>query len=179
MADLRVVYDSSLSPNAINVSQTFKNGRVAFITVSSLGNNQVAEIGISCIVKLPSLSGTVDKLWTELGTIFSDTAIVLPSELADLPYDFYFAMSSEDTIGGFRIYVVTEDINLTTISEQLEELLQLTKGIEITNNLTLGNQLLQNSALTILGTGLIPITAGVTSAIPPLLAPSLIPVLLP
>lgn len=177
MADLRVVYDGTISPNSVNLTNTFKGGRVAFITVSSLGIDQTLEIGISCIVRLPSLSGIVDKLWTELGTVYSDTAIVLPSEIADLDYDFYFALGSGDTVEGVRVYVTTDPLSLSIINAKLDEVLDTLATNSETANLLLSNELLQNTALSIFGTGLIPITADVTATIPPLLSSSLIPLL--
>lgn len=179
MSELSVIYDATLAANSVNTSIEFSNGKFVYFTCSSLSVNEVAEIGISCIARLPSLSGTVDKLWVELGTAFTDTLIPLPSEIADFNFTFYLAFSTEFSLDGFRAYVVTSTTTLESLEAQITSLINAQAAESTVTNAIAANEVLQNSALSLLGTGLIPITGGVTSAIPALLAPANIPLLLP
>lgn len=177
MASLSVVYDGTLNADSVNTSTPFKSGKFIYFTASSLAQFEVAEIGISCIAQLPTLGGNVDKLWVELGSCFTDTLIPLPSEVGSFDFDFYLAFSSEFDLIGFRAYVVTSTATLESLEAQIANL-ELAQTIESTITQAIAiNEVAQNVALSILGTGLIPITAGVTAPIPALLSPANIPLL--
>lgn len=166
VATVRVVYDGSLVPLSINDSIPFTGGRFIYFTASSLSTDEELEVGISCLVNLPTLNGTTTKLWAEIGTALSDSIIPLPSEIGDMPYDFFLSFGVGSEVSGFRAYVISSEDTLESIASQIEDLEAKLDALKATTDLINLNASIQNIALGILGTGLTPITGGITSAIP-------------
>lgn len=179
MANVSIIYDGSISTGAINLTNTFSYGKFVYFTCSSLETDEVAEIGVSCIAQLPSLNGTVEKLWVELGTCFTDTVITLPSEITDSGNSFLLAFSSDVSLSGFRTYLISSDVTLESLQSQIEALELTVNSQNTVNQAIAANQFLQNQALAIIAVGLTPISAGVTAPVVPLLEASPLPFLLP
>ena len=177
MATISIVYDSSVSPTDTNTTNTFRNGKFVYFTSTDLSPSQFYEIGVSCIIRLPTIGGTTDKLWTDLGTLRTNEIITLPSEIADFDYDFYLAFGTEAEIPNLRCYLCSSEVNLESIDSlirsleiEIGEVQQQT--IDIANNANL-----QNAAFSLIGTGLVPITGGATAGVPLLFSSTTIPLL--
>ena len=179
MSSLSIIYDNSISPTAINVTNYFKHGKFIYFTSSDLTPNQYYELGVSCIIVLPTLNGNVDKLWSDLGTLRTNEIIPLPSEIADFDFNFYLAFGTQDEIPNLMVYVCTSNVTLETIDAEIKALQTSVGDIQTTTTINNYQSTLQNAALSIIGTGLIPITGGVTSPVPLLFPASTLPLLTP
>jgi hypothetical protein len=181
---LQVIFDGTVYAAGRNLSQTFKGGQFLYFD-PQLETNQSLEMGVSLIARLPGLNGTIDKLWDNLGTMNSDNIIPIPREVSEANFDFYLGLGSSIDQPNFRAYVIYSEVTQESISSQIDDLkaeidkiLQnQTTAFNLETAIGL-NQLAQNTALTILGTGLVPISAGVTAGVVPVLSgASLLPLL--
>lgn len=177
MPSISVIYDGDLQQDNVNLSQAFTKGRFIYVTCSSISANQVLEVGVSCIITTPTIGGTTEVNWTDLGVVNTDSLIPIPTEIGEFDYSCYLAFAVNAFVSGFRVYVITSEGGHERTLEELESIdSKIDSLIAVTNQLALSDTL-QNVALSILGTGLAPITAGVTASIPVLLSPNTIPLL--
>lgn len=177
MPNISVIYDGSLQQDSVNVSQSFTKGRFIYVTSSSISSSQILEIGVSCIVAVPAIGGNVEVNWTDLGVISTDSVIPIPTEIGEFDYPCSLAFAVSSSLSGFRAYVITSEGGHERTLEELQSISAKVDSLQNTANQIALTDTLQNIALSILGTGLAPISAGVTASIPALLAPSVIPLL--
>ena len=112
--------------------------------------------------------------------------ISIPKEFSESDYEFYVAFGCAFPIPDFRCYVITSEVTQETLAD---DLIQIQADIDlILENQTTAfnlqaaigvNELAQNTALSILGTGLAPLTAGVSAGVIPVLTGSQLLLLLP
>lgn len=181
---MRVIFDGTVYAAGRNLTQTFKGGQFLYFD-PQLETNQFQELGVSLIARLPGVNGTIDKLWDDLGILNTDNIIPIPREVSESGFEFYLGLGSSIDQPNFRAYLIYSEITQESVSNQIEDLgediEQILENQTTAFNLQTAiglNQLSQNTALTILGTGLAPISAGVTAGvIPALIGSSLLPLL--
>lgn len=184
--ELAVIYDGFLDPAAFNLSETFTGGQFLYFSAGDNFNDEF-EIGVNLVVFAPVLGGSDQaKYVKDLGILNTNSVIPLDREVSESGLDYQLAFGVDSGLSGFRAYVFRSDNSLDSVAAELAEVKEMITAIEanqadiLTNQTTQfaldtaigANQLIQNQALSLLGAGLIPITAGVTAPIPPLLAGS-------
>ena len=171
--ELRLIYDGPVNATGRNVSETFKGGQFIYFDPGA----DALELGVSLLIKLPGIGGDLLKLWEDRGFLDSDTLIPIPREVSEAGYDLYLGLGTAADVPSFRAYVVYSTVTQESLSEQITaletEVTTLLENQTTSFNLQLalaGNALVQNAALSIVATGLIPITGGVSGGAVPVLA---------
>jgi hypothetical protein len=179
------IFDGSLAPNTVNLSTRFKHGQF-LVFDGNLPQGESYEIGIALNAVIPLIGSTVLKTWSSTEFLDTDEMISIPKEFSESDYEFYVAFGCSFPISNFRCYAITSDVTQETISEDLSQI-QADIDLILQNQTTafnlqtaIGvNELAQNTALSILGTGLAPLTAGVSAGVVPVLTGSQLLLLLP
>ena len=179
------IFDGSLAPNTVNLSTRFKHGQF-LVFEGNLPLGESYEIGIALNAVIPLIGSTVLKNWDSTEFLDTDQMIRIPKEFSESDYEFYVAFGCSFPISNFRCYVITSEVSQESLSAQIEAI-QADIDLILQNQTTafnlqaaIGvNELAQNTALSILGTGLAPISAGVTAGVVPVLTGSQLLLLLP
>ena len=179
------IFDGSLSPNSVNLSTRFKRGQF-LVFDAALNSGESYDIGIALNAVIPLIGTTVLKNWSSADFLDTDEMIHIPKEFSESDYEFYVAFGCSFPISGFRCYVITSDVTQESIGANLEDikddinliLENQTTAFNLQSAIGV-NELLQNTALSILGTGLAPISAGITAGVVPVLSGSNLLLLLP
>ena len=110
----------------------------------------------------------------------------IPREVSESGYEIYLGIGTSVDQPNFTVYVIYSDVTqeslaaqLDTVQDDLNLILQNQTTTFTLESALAANALAQNTALTILGTGLAPISAGVTTGVVPVLAGSQLLLLLP
>ena len=181
------IFDGTLltSPENGNLTIPFKHGQfLIFDAGLPLGEEYI--IGVAYNMIVPLIGTTASKSWETNEFLKTDEIVRIPREFSDSDYEVYVAILPSEEIPNFRCYVVTSDVTQETISENLSQI-QADIDLILQNQTTafnlqtaIGvNELAQNTALSILGTGLAPLTAGVSAGVVPVLTGSQLLLLLP
>jgi hypothetical protein len=183
---LKVIYDGTLLSSAPrNLSQSFTGGQYLYFD-PQLGENLALMIGVAWLIKLPGVNGDLLKVWETSNSLDTDVIIPIPREVSESGYELYCSFGTSVDQPNFRAYVIYSNITQESLAGQLGTL-QADVDLILQNQTTsftlesalAANALAQNTALTILGTGLAPISAGVTAGVVPVLAGSQLLLLLP
>jgi hypothetical protein len=184
--ELAVIYDGVLSASDFNLSETFTGGQFLYFSAGNDFNDEF-EIGVNLVVFAPTIGGGDQaKYAKDLGILNTNAIIPLEREVSESGLTYQLAFGVDSSLSGFRAYVFRSDNSLDSVAADLEQIKELVTQIEtaqadiLTNQTTQfaldsaigANQLLQNQAISLIGAGLIPVTAGVTAPVPPLLAGS-------
>jgi hypothetical protein len=179
------IFDASLSPNTENLSTRFKHGQF-LVFDGNLPLGESYEIGIALNAVIPLIGTTVLRNWDSTEFLDTDQMISIPKEFSESDYEFYVAFGCASPIPDFRCYVITSEVTQETLADDLIQI-QADINLILENQTTafrlqaaIGvNELAQNTALSILGTGLAPISAGITAGVVPVLSGSNLLLLLP
>jgi hypothetical protein len=182
---LQVIFDDTVIAAGRNLSTTFKGGQFIYFD-AQLGDDLVLEIGVALLIKLPGINGELVKVWDNSEILNSDNLIPIPREISESNFDLYLGLGSSIDQPNFRAYVIYTEVSQETLSAQIDDL-QADIDLILQNQTTsfnlqaaIGvNELAQNTALSILGTGLAPLTAGVSAGVIPVLTGSQLFFLLP
>lgn len=182
--ELRVIYDGPLVAADKNLSTTFKGGQFLYFDPHlspdpETGAERYIELGVSLLAKVPIIGGEKLVLWDDLGFLNSDLLIPIPREVSESGYDFYLGIGTSIDEPNFTAYVIYSEVSQETLAADLESLKD-DVALILENQTTAfnldfaiaANQLAQNTALGILGTGLAPISAGLTAGVVPVLTAS-------
>lgn len=184
--ELAVIYDGVLDPFVFNLSETFTGGQFLYFSAGNDFNDEF-EIGVNLMVFVPTIGGGDQaKYAKDLGILNTNAIIPLEREVSESGLAYQLAFGVDSALSGFRAYVFRSDNSLDSVAADLDQIKDLITQIEanqadiLTNqttqfalNTAIGaNQLIQNQALSLLGAGLIPLTAGATAPVPALLAGS-------
>lgn len=183
--ELAVIYDGALDPEQFNLSEQFTGGQFLYFSAGNDFNDEF-EIGVNLMVFVPTIGGEQAKYAKDLGILNTNNVIALEREVSESGLSYQLAFGVDSGLSGFRAYVFRSDNSLDSLAVDLAEIKELITQIEanqldiLTNQTTQlaidtaigANQLLQNQAISLIGAGLIPITAGVTAPVAPILAGS-------
>jgi hypothetical protein len=183
--ELAVVYDGMLTADGFNLSEPFTGGQFLFFSAGNDFNYEL-EIGVSLVILTETIGGTQAKLAQNLGVLNTNEIVPLAREVSESGLPYQLAFGVDTGIPGFRAYVYRSDNTFDLVAEQIAEIQSAIEQIEAnqldiltnqTTQLTLNsaigaNQLLQNQAISLIGAGLIPVTAGVTTPVAPILSGS-------
>jgi hypothetical protein len=169
----------------VNLSTRFKHGQF-LVFDGNLPLGEYYEIGIALNAVIPLIGSTVLRNWDSNEFLDTDQMISIPKEFSESDYDFYVAFGCSFSIPDFRCYVITSEVTQETLSDDISKI-QADLDLVLENQTTAfnlqaaiaGNELAQNTALSILGTGLAPISAGVTAGVIPVLTGSQLFLFLP
>lgn len=135
--DLRVIFDGSLSPAVVAQSQSFTKGQFLLFNSSELGANEGLILGMSIVMQVPVLFGTVTRiiptplLSRELTlTLDSNLIYPLPREVTESDYACFIYLNSADDVSNFVAYVVTSDVSQESLKEDVEENKQLLQQLD-------------------------------------------------
>lgn len=174
--ELRLIYDGAVSASGRNISQTFVGGQFLYFDPQA-GEGISMEIGVALLIKLPGIGGDLLKIWEDRGFLDTNNLIPIPREVSEAGYELYIALGVAADVPSFRAYVIYSTVTQESLSQQITDLqTEVTTLLENQTtafNLQLalaGNALVQNAALSIVATGLIPITGGVSGTAVPVLA---------
>ncbi|UAJ73733.1 hypothetical protein IQE94_05480 [Synechocystis sp. PCC 7339] len=171
--ELSVIYDGVLDPSAFNLSEMFRNAQFLYFSAGNNFNYEL-EIGVSLVVFAPTIGGGEQaKLAADLGVLNSNQIIPLTREVSESGLDYQLAFGVDTSVPGFRAYVWTSEVTQEGLAEAIAQLQENALDIlenqatQLATQLAIGaNQIAQNQALALIGTGLIPLTAGVTAPVP-------------
>jgi hypothetical protein len=182
--EIRVIYDGPLAAAAKNLSQTFTGGQFLYFDPHlppdpNTGAERYIELGVSLLAKVPIIGGEKLVLWDDLGFLNSDLLIPIPREVSESGYEFYLGIGTSIDEPQFTAYVIYSTVTQETLAADLDsvktDLDSILENQTTAFNLDFAiaaNQIAQNTALGILGTGLAPITAGVSAGVLPVLTAS-------
>jgi hypothetical protein len=184
---LRNIFDGTLllKPDNGNLTLPFKHGQfLIFDAGLPLGEEYI--IGVAYNMIIPLIGTTAPKSWETNEYLKTDEIVRIPREFSESDYEVYVAISPSEEIPNFRCYVITSEVTQETLSDDISQI-QADLDLVLENQTTafnlqaaIGvNELAQNTALSILGTGLAPISAGVTAGVIPVLTGSQLFFLLP
>lgn len=183
--ELAVIYDGALSESDFNLSEQFTGGQFLYFSAGNDFNSEL-EIGVSLVCFVPTIGGDQAKIVKNLGVLNSNEIISLEREVSEsgLPYQLAFGVDSG--VSGFRAYVFRSDNTFDQTADQITEIYALIEQLQANQldilnnqatqlalNTAIGsNQLLQNQAISLIGAGLVPVTAGITTPVAPILSGS-------
>jgi hypothetical protein len=174
---INVIFDGQLNPNTISESNIFTNANFLLLDVISpvLADNEGVLIGLGLLARIPIIGKTAIKYVPHKITEYEVNArelgdstelIAIPYEFSNSPYEFFLGLNSSQSVT-LRIYAITNYENNIDINHDLiQEVLNKINEIKLRQDLNIALDTSQNVAIGILGTGLIPVTGGVTSPIP-------------
>lgn len=174
--ELAVIYDGSLASDSFNLSQPVTGVQFLYFSAGNDFNYEL-EIGVSLVLFTPTIEGGDQaKIASPLGTLNTNEIVPIPREISESGLTFQLAFGVDSNVSGFRAYAFKSDNSLDSLADQIAALETAIDDI-LANQTTQfaldsaigANQLAQNQALSLIGTGLIPITAGVTAPVPVLL----------
>lgn len=184
--EVRVIYDGAiLASQARNLSTAFTGGQYLYFD-PQLPEGIALMIGVAWLIKLPGVNGELIKIWETNNSLDTDNILPIPREISESGYELYCSFGTSVDQPNFRAYVIYSEVTQESLAAQLEavqnDLDLILQNQTTTFNLEAAiasNQLAQNAAISLIGTGLIPLTAGVTTPVPALLSSSSIIGLLP
>lgn len=188
MSQLKVIFDGNVipNPNASQESIRFTNAEYLIIDILSpqLADDEGLEFGLALLMETP-LIGKIKTSYVpfkisewQVGlTGDSRELIAIPREFSESGYNLFCAIGVNEPVT-LRIYAVISDTTKEEIQFTCDEILAKVSSIEVKQNTNLALDVSQNVAIGIIGTGLVPITGGVTSPVPVIVGKDL-PVLLP
>lgn len=183
---VKVIYDGLVSASEPrNLSQPFTGGQYLYFD-PQLPEGIALMIGVAWLIKLPGINGDLLKVWETSNSLDTDTIIPIPREISESGYELYCSFGTSVNQPNFRAYVIYSEVtqeslaaDLDQIQSDLADILQ-NQTTQFALDTAIGiNQLAQNQAISLIGTGLIPITGGITSPVPLLLTGSSLLPLLP
>ena len=130
MTTLEIVYNGSITSDAIFTSNTFQNAQFLLFDCPNLPSDQWVEIGfsLSIFVVNISISGilTLQKdvvLPAEefQGTLTSLSVIDIPREYSESNYQLQCSFNSSINIDSFVVYAVTSSVTQESISSQITD----------------------------------------------------------
>lgn len=128
---LKVIYDSPIYPDQVNISQDFKGGQFLIFHIPGAPEDEESAIGLALNARLPLIGSTTIKNWSDISEANTDKLIVLPREYSESNFDFYCAFASPIFIPLFRVYVVTSEASLEGLNTSLEEIKALIQQTEV------------------------------------------------
>jgi hypothetical protein len=190
--DINVIFDGPvLASSPRNLTQAFKGGQFIYCDPHlppdpNTGGPQSLILGVAFLIKVPLIGGEKLVLWDSLQDLDSKVLTPIPREVSESGYEIYLGIGTSIDQPNFTVYVIYSDVTQESLASQLDTL-QDDLNLILQNQTTpftlesalAANALAQNTALTILGTGLAPISAGVTAGVVPVLAGSQLLLLLP
>lgn len=190
--DINVIFDGPvLASSPRNLTQAFKGGQFIYCDPHlppdpDTGGPQSLILGVAFLIKVPLIGGEKLVLWDSLQDLDSNVLTPIPREVSESGYDIYLGIGTSVDQPNFTVYVIYSDVTQESLAGQLDTL-QADIDLILQNQTTTfnleaaiaSNQLAQNAAISLIGTGLIPLTAGVTTPVPALLSSSSIIGLLP
>lgn len=177
MATLSVIYDGNLPPRTIQETERFNQGDFILIDIinPTLANNEGILIGLAILLEIPIIGRTAIKYVPHQITDFEINArelgdskelIAIPQEFSNSEYNFFVGLNSSEEVS-LRVYVIDNYQNdIDDVYDNVDEVKRLISQIIDRQNLDLALNVAQNVSIGIIGTGLIPITAGVTTPVP-------------
>ncbi len=184
--EIKIIYDGTVfASEPRNLSQPFKGGQYLYFD-PGLDDGLALIIGVAWLIRLPGINGQLTKVWETKNSLDTDEIIPIPREVSESGFELYCSFGTTVDQPNFRAYVVYSDVtqesigdDVAAIKEDIKLLLQNQTTAFNLDAAIAANQLAQNTALAILGTGLSPISAGVTAGVVPILSASPILPLLP
>lgn len=119
---LKVIYDSPIYPDQVNLSQDFKGGQFLIFDIPGAPEDEETAIGLALNARIPLIGSTPIKNWSDISEANTDRLIALPREYSESNYDFYCAFASTVFIPLFRVYAVISEVSLETLSSNLQEI---------------------------------------------------------
>lgn len=173
---LELIYNASLDPAQVSISNVFKNGQFLLFNTPNLPSNQGIEIGFALVVYIPiSLTQTIKKdvalpSFEFVGTLSSFTVIEIPREYSESGYQMYCAFNSSISVNSFQVYAVCSSVTQESLNQEILDLQNSVANLQtqVTELTAIVNQLLvADTAIETIVNKVIPL---LETAIPLLLA---------